>query len=186
MRGALRASNWPLLALATLCLGLLFMIGSELMPRRTDVTRAAPVAAAARIDPNVQAGFAMSPLGAYAAVLERPLFSRTRRPAAQAGLLPASSSFTLVAIVISGDDRHALLASGQPAKTVRVTAGEDVGGWTVESILADRVIVRHGDQREEVKAREPKKTVAGAAVPSPSIVVSNGQPVAQRHKAHDE
>jgi general secretion pathway protein N len=128
----------------------------------------------------------MPPISAFAQVQARPLFSQTRRPGAPAGSLPASASFTLMAIVISAEDRHALLASGQPPKVVRVNEGEELGGWTVETILPNAVIVRRADLREEVKAKEAKKSTAEKPVSAVSAVTSAMHDTAQPRKSHDE
>jgi general secretion pathway protein N len=184
----MRALNWPLCLAGAFCLGLLIVIGAESLPRGSAEDDPVPVSGGVRASVGAQPVFAMPPISAYAPVLARPLFSPTRRPSAQAGALPASSSFTLVAIVISADDRHALLGSGQPIKVTRVAEGEDIGGWTVEAILPDRVIVRRGDQHEEIKPKDAKKIVGAPTSLPASVVVGNGQGVgvAQPRKAHDE
>jgi hypothetical protein len=128
--------------------------------------------------------FTMSPAAAFTEILARPLFSRTRRPSAQAGQLPASSSLTLIAIVISDDERHALLGSGQPLKITRVHEGDEIAGWTVEAITPDKVIVRRADAREEVKPKGFGRV--NTTKPLPAIISSRGQVPPQHRPAHDE
>jgi hypothetical protein len=178
------------ISLAALCLGLLVAIGVELVGGEPP---ADPAALAARpperADAGAPPGFTMLPTSAFAAVLARPLFSRTRRPGAQAGPLPLSSSFTLVAIVISAGGRHALLGSGQPLKVIRVKEGEEIGGWTVETILPNAVVVRHADLREEVKPKNSNHSVT-TKLPSTADVISNSRQeavqAAPKRRAHDE
>jgi hypothetical protein len=130
--------------------------------------------------------FTMSPAAAFVEVLARPLFSRTRRPPAQVGQLPASSSLTLVAIVISDDERHALLGSGQPLKTTRVREGDEIAGWTVEAIRPDKVIVRRADAREEVTPKGFGRVNTTKPLPTTPIVPSRGQIRPQQRPAHDQ
>jgi len=102
------------------------------------------------------AGFAMPPLRSFAEVLARPLFSPTRRPApdAQAASEAQSSGLTLVGIVISPSEHHALIEHGQPPRLERVVEGQQLDGWTVEAILPDAVTFRRADQSLELKAKD--------------------------------
>ncbi|HZT89845.1 MAG TPA: hypothetical protein VFA12_17885 [Stellaceae bacterium] len=172
------------LTLGGVCLALLALIGAELAwlgPAPVDAIGTDRSGSPATPRPV----FTMPPPAAFAEVVARPLFSPDRRPGARAEGLPASSAFRLVAIVVSGQDRHALLGVGQPMKVVRVREGQEVGGWTVEAIQPDKVIVRRADLREEVKASPPGRPSAAPA----QMVVSapaetKGPP---RHRpAHDE
>jgi hypothetical protein len=187
-----RGLSWPQVVLPALCLGFLVVIGAELTPGEPEADTGA---AAARSLEQAKAGeaprFVMPPVSDFARVLERPLFSQTRRPGPQAGTLPLSASFKLIAIVISGGDKHALLGSGQPLKVVRVTEGEEIGGWTVETIRPNAVVVRRADLREEVKPTDSKKLVAGkpppvAAPPTAFVVSGSERNAVAPHKSHDE
>jgi hypothetical protein len=183
----MRGPSWPQVVLAALCLGFLVVIGAELTPGEPEVdTVAATAHPLERAEASEGPGFVMLPMSAFAPVLARPLFSQTRRPGAQAGPLPLSASFKLIAIVISGGDRHALLGSGQPLKVVRVAEGEEIGGWTVEMIRPNAVVVRRAELREEVKPTNSMKLVAGKSPPSASVVLGGGRNAGAHHKAHDE
>lgn len=176
--------RWLRLALVAVCLGMLVVIGTEEWPSEPD---AASSAAAEREPPRVNAApenFTMPPLGAFAEVLARPLFSPTRRPGEHAGALAASSSFTLVAIIITPQDRHALLGFGQPVKIARVREGQDISGWTVDEILPDKVIVRHADVREEVKAKEGERST-GMAKTMPTLIPERGRNPPPPRRPHD-
>lgn len=95
-------------------------------------------------------GFSMPPLSAYADVVARPLFSSTRRPAAQAALDDKAADFTLVGTVISPRERHALLSHGVPAEVERVVEGQSIDGWIVTSIEPGRVMLAQGGKQAEV------------------------------------
>jgi hypothetical protein len=166
---------------------MLLVIGLEVT---SGVPSVDPSATAERAPPPVDAAapsFTMLPPSEFSEVLARPLFSPARRPGARAGGLAASASFTLVAIVIAPQDRRALLGFGQPAKIVRVREGQDIGGWTVEAILPDKVIVRHADVHEEVKAKDDTRS-AGTVKRAPvaSVVLDGAQTPPPPHHAHDE
>jgi hypothetical protein len=100
--------------------------------------------------------FAMPPVGSLAEVLARPLFSESRRPPLPAPANDAGTSpFSIVGIIISARESHALVAHGQPAQTDRVTEGQEIDGWSVDKILPDRVVFGHAGARFEVKAKDP-------------------------------
>ncbi len=123
--------------------------------------------------------FSMPPLRDYAEVLERPLFSPTRRrPPPAAGAADAQSSpFVLVGVVLSAGGKHALIEHAQPRRLDRVVEGQDLDGWTVEEIRLDRVVFRRGDARIEVKPKDKappqKRPPAAAAAPSAAPVAAN-------------
>jgi general secretion pathway protein N len=117
-------------------------------------------------------GFSMPPLSAYADVVARPLFSSTRRPAAQAALDDKPADFTLVGIVISPGERHALLRHGSPAQLEHVVEGQSVDGWTVTSIEPGRVLLAQSGREAEInsstkpgQAAEPKPDYAPGTAP---------------------
>ena len=153
-----------LLAAVALALGVLVYREAE-APVPAPPAAAAPDRAAAT--PLVADGrFAMPPLRSLAEVLTRPLFSPTRRPAAAAaaGGEAQASGLVLVGIVIAPGEHHALIEHGQPPHLERVIEGQELDGWTVETILPDAVGLRRADQRLELK---PKDAPSGALPPLP-------------------
>ncbi|HXP31513.1 MAG TPA: hypothetical protein VN832_10515 [Stellaceae bacterium] len=98
--------------------------------------------------------FSMAPLNTYAEVVSRPLFSSSRRPAAGVPASDRPTAFTLVGIIISAADRHALVAHGVPPQIDRVSEGQNLDGWTVKSIEDNRIVLAQGDNEIEVKAAE--------------------------------
>jgi hypothetical protein len=158
VKRARRHAGAPLLLGALCCAlgGLIFFEAEEpvleptanaaVQPDRTPATPAAD-----------EPGFAMPPLSAYAEVLARPVFSESRRPPstpAVAAEEPQLSSMRLVGIVVSASARHALVEHGQPPRLERIVQGQEVEGWTVEAINATRVVLRRGDSRIEIKAKD--------------------------------
>lgn len=123
---------------------------------------------ASRPKPSSQepASFAMAGIENYREVVERPLFLRNRRPPPeeQRGNVVQPSSLVLIGLIIVRDGRRALIQHGEPPRLQRVTVGETIDGWNVESILADRIVVRHGDSEEELKLKPkaPPKLPRGA------------------------
>ena len=154
-----RVSRWRRpVALAGLSLALVGIVAFEAAQLRA--IEAAPQAADAvvpQLEPiDNRLGFALPPLSDYADVLRRPLFVEARRPplhvAAAAETPPLGLS--LVAVVIAPGERHALVQRGNPPHLDRITEGQDIDGWTVESIQLDRVVLSRGDGRVELKVKD--------------------------------
>lgn len=179
---ALRPSRHQLVpfVLLLLCLGLAGLIYIELDQPSIDSIATAAIApsrepaAAARDAP----GFSMPPVRAYTEILERPLFSETRRPAVDnpaAPVDPRSTAFNLVGTIITAHERRALIEHGQPPHLERVSEGQDIEGWAVESIRSDRVVLTRADARLEVKVKDepgppasqvPQRRPANANIPA--------------------
>lgn len=149
-----RLNRTGLLALCNLALVLLLVYelaaSPAVSPRAAATPRTAP-AAAAPAPPT----FAMPPIRQYREVLDRPLFSRSRRPnlGAEDGAEPVTS-LTLIGIIISPGNRLALLEYGSPPKLVRVGVGQAIAGWTISQIEPEAVLVRQGDTVARVKPRD--------------------------------
>jgi hypothetical protein len=179
VRGFLRlgARGEPLL-LAALSLGVIGLIYIELDRPALDHSANAAMRPTKPTAPETADGlsFVMPPLVSFAEVVNRPLFSQTRRPAPKA-LAPGNEQslpYTLVGVVITAHERHALIAHGTPPRLERLTEGQDLEGWTIEQILADRLVFGRDGARIEVKAKDPPSQPgpprpAGAAIiPPPS------------------
>jgi hypothetical protein len=144
------------LLLLALCIGIATVIYLEVNDAAPDSPENAPTSAArnpGRSDGG-EPSFSMPPLRSYADVLLRPLFSPTRRPPRDSAAVVTSSGFTLVGIVKSAHESHALIEHGKPPRLDRVAEDQELDGWTVEAILEDRVLLRHADARLEVKAKD--------------------------------
>jgi type II secretory pathway component PulC len=104
--------------------------------------------------------FAVPPMTEYSEVVERPLFYPTRRSSLPQTVEERSTTnLTLIGTVMSGTTRHALVRHKQGSRVERVIEGQDIDGWTVESIQGDRVVLSHDDRRLSLKAsaREAKQ-----------------------------
>lgn len=147
-----------LLLVGALCVGLCGIVLAELSdtPPPSTPNPTAALRPPASGDGGDSRPFSMPPPNAFAEVIERPLFSVTRRPPAPnaGGAADAKIDFVLVGIVASTDERRALVQHGQPTRVDRISEGDSLSGWRVESILRDRVIFQNADRRLELKAKD--------------------------------
>jgi hypothetical protein len=111
----------------------------------------------------------------FAAIIERPLFSPSRRPA-QAATTPAPETveaapaetpldFALVGTIVSGDERVALVETKGDGKVVQVRERGEVLGWTALLIEDGRVVFRRGRAEEELVLRYDQPVPPGKVVP---------------------
>jgi general secretion pathway protein N len=144
-------------ALVSLCLGLSITVYGELTEDGSTPVGsvAGGVAEASRAAvTQAEAPFALPPIESYAEVTARPLFSASRRPAPQQAAQRGSlepASLALIGIIISSQSRIALVQEAKSPKPIRLTEGQEVQGWTVQSILPDRIVIRRGTLEQEVK-----------------------------------
>ena len=95
----------------------------------------------------------MPPEESFAAVLERPVFSPTRRPVPSSGAAAqptTSAEFLLVGVVISDSERFVLVKPLSSDKLERLREGDELAGWSAVSIAPDRVVFRRGAMEEEI------------------------------------
>lgn len=101
-------------------------------------------------------------LDAFSEVVERPLFSSTRRPqpvsagdpipAVASGKPVQKDQFLVMGIVITGENKVVLLKpTGKSSDVFRVREGERVLEWTVESVTPEAVTIRQGDVTDTLK-----------------------------------
>lgn len=102
--------------------------------------------------------FSMPPIEDFGETLDRPLFSKIRRPPAPAPDAPAQEpekkqkvKVRLAGVIISPEERVALVQEPRAREITRLRVGQEIEGWVLESILADRIVLRFGEVREEVK-----------------------------------
>lgn len=99
----------------------------------------------------LEAVFAMPDKESLAVILERPVFSQTRRPSGGiAGGQTTSADFTLSGVVISATQRSALIQPNSGGVIHRLKEGEEIDGWMLVEIALDRIIVRRGTVEAEV------------------------------------
>ena len=100
--------------------------------------------------------FLMPPLVTFEGILERPIFSPTRRPPSvvEAPLLLDGGSevtFKLKGIIIDADQRIALVRMQKGKKNLRLPEGGRVSGWTVVTIEPGRVTFARGEAEKVLK-----------------------------------
>lgn len=162
--GRKRSSRRAQIALGLACVSLAGVVYEELeRPVLDPAANAASVPPAVRqAAPSIAApSFTMPPLRSYAEVTARPMFTETRRPPPEVSRGPPAqpSSFTLIGVVRSESGGHALIEHGQPPRLDRVVEGQELDGWTVESIRSGKVVIRYGNTREDIKPRDrPTRT----------------------------
>ncbi len=121
-------------------------------------------------------GFSLPPLdSAFRESGERPLFSSTRRPAAvNTASAPAmkKGQFRLSGTSVSADLTVAFLLEAATGKTVRVAKGKEINGMTLDTVEANRAVLKLGDETEELTLRTAASPPVRAAPP-----VQSGAPV---------
>jgi hypothetical protein len=83
---------------------------------------------------------ALPPLTSFSAIVERPLFSPSRRPPAGANTAAGplvASRYRLLGVLATGPKKRAFLADG--VRRIDVAEGERLDGWTVKQIGADNL-----------------------------------------------
>lgn len=100
---------------------------------------------------------AAQPLEQLRAMVERPLFSPSRRPAAQpppAAQAPAVSApppappiVVLLGVVMDGQNARAVVRVGADKRLLRAQMGDDIDGWKVAQIDGRKVVLASQDGR---------------------------------------
>ena len=155
---------------ALLCVGLGVALVVELnaaAPAAQQPASTAPPAAAAL--PEISNRFTLPPLASFAEVVERPLFSSSRRPTAtetqQHVDQPLSAS--LAGIVISASSSSIIVAHGDPPSLTRLKQGDELDGWSISAIEPNRVLFRRGSEEQQLKLHDAPGQVAGETPPKP-------------------
>jgi hypothetical protein len=120
--------------------------------------------------------FAMPPLdSAYKETAERPLFTPSRRPAATilAANVPVmkKGQFKLSGTSVNNDLTIAFLRETTTGKTIRVTKGKEVNGMILDTVEANRVVLKQGDETEELTLR------TASSPPPPPITAAQATPI---------
>jgi hypothetical protein len=147
--------------LLTLILGGLLLAGALLpwlLPANRLVDASLP--AAVRSETSAPPPLALQPIESYAAMVERPLFTATRR-AAPAGVAPAERNaglilgrYRLTGVIVTPHKRSILLASAGN-RTQTVVQGEAIDGWTLKTVERDRIVLENGGKQEVVPVGKP-------------------------------
>ncbi len=114
----------------------------------------------------------MPPAEEYEELLMRPLFNRSRRPETteqtpQAGTEgdegkgAQAAKISLNGVVLARGRRVALLRLDNDPKVMHVAEGQRAGGWLIEAIRPDRIILRRGETASEVALDYKRKNGGG-------------------------
>ena len=141
----------------------------------------------ANLDTAVLPAYKLAPLDSdYKQTTERPLFVPTRRPAPAANtsaqVVMKKGQFKLAGTTVSTGVSIAYLVETANNKTHRVNQGGEINGIRVERVDAARVLLKQGDDSEELSLRtaaSPKLPPPAqvAAAPIPGQPGQQGQPI---------
>jgi hypothetical protein len=110
------------------------------------------VAPAMLAGPGEKLGPAPSSPGVYAAIGEHPLFQPSRSPwtappaPSMVRTPPAPTDYVLTGVVISDSGRSAIVRPGNAPKTVLISEGQTLNGWTLRRIDAAGLHFEAGNQ----------------------------------------
>lgn len=81
-------------------------------------------------------------------------------PAAMAPEPVPPPDYRLVGVMLTGSERKALVAAGSASEERWVTTSEVLGGWTVEAVASDHILLSHDSEmtRIDLHARGPVAT----------------------------
>lgn len=201
-----RSSTMPLIArryamTAALCLmlgGVCVAIGYEAGWGATWRLSVIPPAetAAQSADVTLLPVFAMAPLDpTFTEIIDRPLFVPSRRPSPAGSAVPVVAmrrgQFRLTGTAVNSTLSMAFLVEKTSGRSFRAITGAEVGmgsGIKVDSVGPTRVVLRQGDETEElilttapssqVAAAAPVNVGASALPGSTATPVPSGQPAA--------
>ena len=123
---------------------------------------AAPAATSAAFPTGAGGGFELAAAEDYSEFSERPLFVRSRRALSAEERARAAGGnggeaedapvarLSVAGVLLTPARRVALLRLDEDPKIMHVAEGQEAGGWLIESIRADRVLLRRGDESSEV------------------------------------
>ena len=108
----------------------------------------------------------MPPLASLREVVDRPLFSESRRPPPAEAPKEAAAkppNLTLLGVFLADDRRQALIERGQPPRVEWISERQNLDGWRVEAIGPDRIVLTRSDVRHEIIVKDrPGKPVTAA------------------------
>jgi hypothetical protein len=159
-RRAIADATTPLAWRAVLVLAAALAVATEWITPR-ELAQYTPAVGTAT-NPPIEGGPAAAPsAGTYPAIAEHPLFYPTRVPwaappppaaapaTAQTGPAPLAN-YILGGVVITDAIRVALLKSSNTAKTIALTEGRELDGWTLREIGRERLRFESGSATYEM------------------------------------
>jgi hypothetical protein len=141
----------------------------------TQAAAPAAVPAADPVAPAAAASIVVPDRDSLAVIVERPVFSESRRPSRSDEGPAPTLDFTLVGVVISGRERSAIVQPPRGGTVLRLAEGQEVGGWTVVEITPDHIVVRHDTTEAEMPLEytTPAPPVQAAKTPAPNDAKPN-------------
>ena len=107
---------------------------------------------------------AIPPIVAYREVVERPLFSDTRRPqdrpadkTAAAPVAQIASQWRLTGIVLAGENSSAHIVGTRDNKTVRLQAGMQLDGWRLDKVERDHAVFSLNGRQSILRLHEEEQ-----------------------------
>ena len=132
----------------------------------------------------------------FAEIIDRPLFSSSRRAQSAETSVAATQSmgFSLLGIVISTDAPVALLKPDTGGAPLSARQGDEISGWRVARIEPDRVVILHDTVERELymdfaaPAPQPPAPEPETAEPMPPEAEgqSDAQTAAQPHEEQQD
>ncbi len=151
---ARRGSGWPA---ATFLLGVCIALGAFVYDQaRREQPGPAPPAGGGETPTlaalPAQPSYTAAPVADFSTILERPLFSPTRRPPEEgvAAVAPSEPELqvTLVGVIISSEEQIAIVKLKDATSFARLSVGDSFQGWVLDSIEPSRISFRRGDVEE--------------------------------------
>jgi len=182
-----RSKSVMLVFLAAICAVLAAKVYDEWRRLQQPVTleTAAVAAEDTAASPPLGPGLTVPDEDSFAAIVERPLFSPSRRPGQaapasapktdEASQAKAPPDIVLIGTIVSGNERVALVEITDGSKIVQVRERGEVSGWTALLIEDGRVVFRRGKTEEELVLRY-EQAVPPDKIPPP---VSAAKPAVQ-------
>ncbi len=159
----------PSLLLIALCLALGYHVWRTLEagPIAIDAD-AAPTPPAAAVVDTPEALTELPPIDVFSETVARPLFMATRRPPEPEEVESVAETvagiernlFNLLGVVISEDERVALVTRRRGGDFLRLVVGQRIDGWLVVTIKPDSMTLSRDDETEVLKltdAPRPKR-----------------------------
>ena len=173
---------WPAVWIGVV-LALVAVIAAEVEFGRVRVGEG-PRAPAKLVEAKLLPAFTLAPEGQSAPeTVARPLFVPTRRPSPPAPTAAASAmkrgQFVLTGVTVTPDAAFAFLKDVASGKTQSARKGAQVGGMSIDVVEPRRVVLRQGEEIEELSllVQVPGR-VAAAAAPSAGVPPAPGMPAA--------
>jgi general secretion pathway protein N len=157
---ALRAGLLATLVLGALCVISAGFIAYRLLyPPQLKPLPLTPVKQVSQSDGSAAKfkAFELPPLTEYSEIVERPLFSDSRRPAPDEPEVIAEpepeveeQELTLIGVMVTPNLQMALVEADEQGEVARLKIGETTNGWTLESVESNKVVLRKGESVREL------------------------------------